>query len=389
MIKWTFIILSIFILGLSITIAKSFYDQFDEWNYHWIAPWSLYNFYRIFTYSFEYLFRTQINLPAIQVLNDVNSITFASTIYALTKLGIPDVLHERELDVTEIADLVDANPEFLYRSMKSLSTRGYFREVRPKIFRNSPFTDILRENHKFSIKDLVVLPMDLQLSSLNNIYNNIKTGKNSFYETHKKDLYQYVKEKGMIKHFTNLMKQEDIWNPAIIIEMNITKCTQIIDLGSIGSGIFMKRILDSNPMLKGILFDSKEVIDQLKEEDWNYYSNRIEFQHGNYFESVPKGDCYMIKNILSSFDDQKALKLLKTIESKMNNHDKIFIIQMNMKENHPDYETSLFDLNMLFFLNGKVRNPKEIEHLIENTSLKVYSIQQTRSNFEILEIIKN
>lgn len=387
MLKWSIIITSIVLSAFSITIAKSFYDQFDEMNYHWIPPWPIYNFYRLFTYSFEYLFRTQINLPALQVMNDVNQVTFSATIYALAKLGVPDVLHERELSVTEISELVHADKEVLYRAMRGVSTRGYFREVRPHIFRNTPFTDILRENHKFSIKDLIIAPMDLHLSSMGNIYNNIKTGVNSFYQTHKKDSYQYIKEKGMTKLFANSMKQSDIINPSIVIEMNTTKCSKIVDIGS-GTGIFMKRILESNPKIKGILFDEKDVIELAKKEDWGELSDRIEFQSGNFFESVPKGDCYMMKNVLSDYNDENALTLLKNIESNMKKGDKIFNIQVSMKEKNDEHEAALFDLTMLYFLNGKLRNPKEMNHLVEKSGLKLNHIIYTRSIFEIDEIIK-
>ena len=49
-------------------------------------------------------------------------------IYIVAKLGIPDILANKPLSITEIAERCNVYTPFLYQIMKALSSIGIFRE---------------------------------------------------------------------------------------------------------------------------------------------------------------------------------------------------------------------------------------------------------------------
>ena len=64
------------------------------------------------------------------------------------------------------------------------------------------------------------------------------------------------------------------------------------------------------PGLRGIVLDLPET-----ERDEAALGDRIEFVEGDFFESVPRGDVYMLSTILHDWDDERAAAILRTIRA--------------------------------------------------------------------------
>jgi hypothetical protein len=56
------------------------------------------------------------------------------SIYVFVKLGVADLLSKGEMDYRQIAEIVDAKPEALYRLLQALDLTGLVVEVRPATF---------------------------------------------------------------------------------------------------------------------------------------------------------------------------------------------------------------------------------------------------------------
>jgi hypothetical protein len=376
--KLALIVITSVVFAVAILIAKAQYDQYDSFPYNWVAPWPLYTSYKAILKFSNWVVKTQLTPPALQVMDDVGMIIMGTAIHAVTKLKVPDALHERELAVKEIAALVGAHEETLYKTMKDLSTKGYFRETKPRSFKNTPMTDILREGHEHSMRDIVLVPQDLFFSSLDNVVGSIKTGKSAFETTHGKDVWSWIREKDMTKPFANSMSSMRIQDRGIVADLNITGCNSVVDIGG-NLGVFLKLVLDSHPGLKGILFDQPEVI-ALVEKD-----PRIQLVGGDFLKEVPQGDCYFIKNVLSDWDDDHVITILKNIVKKMNPQSKLFIV--NIGDNF-DAQTAYLDLTMMYFVTGRTRPVDAFLPLIEQAGLKLTKVTKTRSPSELIQLEK-
>jgi len=160
----------------------------------------------------------------------------------------------------------------LYRSIKAVSTRGYFRETKSNHFKNTPLTDILRQDHLHSIKQLAFVPLELFFTSMDKIYNNIRMNQNSFLETHKIDAYSWIKKNQMTKDFYVAMKEMKILNGPILEDIRMN-CSTIVDIGG-GSGSFLNGVIEKNPQSKAVLFDKEEVIELAKKRS-SFFKNNI------------------------------------------------------------------------------------------------------------------
>jgi hypothetical protein len=133
----------------------------------------------------------------------------------------------------------------------------------------------------------------------------------------------------------------------------------VVDVGG-GNGSLLIELLQRHSGLHGIVFDLPETV-----RDEATFGDRIEFVPGSFFESVPRGDVYVLSTILHDWDDESAAAILRTIHGAAPAEARLLVIDSVVREgNEPEGEKWL-DLLMLALFAGRERDEPQWRALLD------------------------
>ena len=93
--------------------------------------------------------------------------------------------------------------------------------------------------------------------------------------------------------------------------LDTTQCARAVDVGG-AAGAMLFPLLRANPRLKGVVFDLPNVTPSaVTAAQEAGLGDRVEAVAGNFFESVPEGDLYLLKYILHDWDDASCVTILR------------------------------------------------------------------------------
>ena len=158
--------------------------------------------------------------------------------------------------------------------------------------------------------------------------------------------YFWTHPKAM-KEFNDSMTSSSAFsNEAVLNSYHFSTVSRLVDVGG-GQGLLLASILKKYPHMKGILLDVPAVVEEAREIINSYgVAERCERMGGNFFESVPAGDAYIMKFILILGRQGLNLKEFPTSFS-FQKKTLYCLARMLLILNHSD-SPSLLILNLIF-----------------------------------------
>lgn len=139
----------------------------------------------------------------------------------------------------------------------------------------------------------------------------------------------------------------------------------------------------------GIVVDLPNVADRARHAlDANGLGGRVEVIGGDFFDDVPEGDVYLLKQILHDWSDDQCRTILANCARRLAGGGRIFIVEMVIPDDNSPSLASLMDLNMMVMLPGRERALKEYKMLLDASGLKFERVHPTHSPFQIIEASK-
>jgi hypothetical protein len=309
-------------------------------------------------------------------------------VYVAAKLDIADHLRLGAKSIDDLSQLTQSEPEPLYRVMRCLVSLGVFQELENKLFSLNKEAEKLLSDPNNTIKDYVILCGEELYKAAGELLYTVKTGKAGFEHAYGMNYWEYLNINS--KHaaiFNNAMqKGSGLVINEILTHYDFAPYKTIVDIGG-GKGHVVCAILGKYPHLTGVIFDMEHTRESAALYVTNkQLSNRCQIIIGDFFKSVPKeADLYILKVILHDWNDEKALRILKSCKKGMPNNSKLLIIEKLLDENQYIKNTCLSDINMLITLSGKERSFFEYKHLLEQAHFKVLKKIDTTTPFSIIE----
>jgi len=174
------------------------------------------------------------------------------------------------------------------------------------------------------------------------------------------------------------------WLEAVLLWCRFPKCTCLVDIGG-GAGVFLKRVLEINPVTKGILFEQPSIIQNIDPRLFSDFAERIELTAGDFFndKTIPKnGDIYVICRTLLNWSNEDVIRILNNCRKAMSPGAKLIIIDFIIpNHNHLRYQRAVLnDISLFTILNSAIRTKEEWEHIISKTTLKIVRFKITEDN---------
>lgn len=337
--------------------------------------------------------------PQAIVMQLVMGAWVSQTISAVTRLNVPDILHEYGMISAEelvIKHGVDANPQFLERALRACASVGLFTESSEGKFGPTPLSDVLTNNSPVSLKKMTEVFGGSWWKIWSGLPDAIKHGRPQAREQLGMEYWDYCKSNPKeMEDFAEAMRSNSINSLNGILEhCNMSGVESIADIGG-GMGHTALALLRKYPNLKAWVLDLPDLVPIAQRHTMNNEPDlisRINFIGGDMFDSVPRAQVYIMKHIIHDWDDSSCKRLLSNCFNNMEYNGSIICVDAVLS---PLGDTAgiagkFLDIDMMVFNTGKERTLKEWEDLYHITGFRIKDIIPLNDNFgtSIIEGIK-
>lgn len=297
-------------------------------------------------------------------------------VYVAAELGIADRLADGPRSAEELAMLVGADSDHLFRVLRALASIGVFEQRRNGSFALNSLSELLCESVEGSVRDSAIrhgaewswLPWGALLHS-------VRTGEPAFDHALGLSHWEY-----MARHprpraaFGRSMVESTAWiSSALVDAYDFPEQGTIVDVGG-GHGTLLADILQAYPRAAGILLDRKEVVEMARETLSRCgVFDRCQLVPGDFFSGVPEGgNVYILKRIIHDWDDAHAIQILHNCRKAMVNNARMLIVERLLPEESIPSPVKIVDITvMVLYREARERTELEFQKLMAQAGLRL------------------
>jgi len=311
-------------------------------------------------------------------------------VYVTAALGIADELRDNPKTVDELASLVNANPEYLCRLLRSLVSIGLFDQTESGKYALNPLSELLCRGTEGSLWNFAVrhgaawtwLPWGELLQS-------VKTGKPAFDHALGLSHWEYLANHPDVREvFSSSMAESTAQvSDALLHQYKFPQEGVIMDIGG-GYGVLLANILTAYPTATGVLYEQADVVQKAgKTLIQKGLMERCKIISGSFFEKVPPhGDIYILQRILHDWEDAKALQILKNCRKAMRESGKLLIIERIMPDTPVPSPVKIVDITvMVLYGGGRERTEAEFKALLAEANIRMSRIIPLPTSSSMIE----
>lgn len=293
----------------------------------------------------------------------------------VSDLRIGDALADGPQPVADIAANAGVNEDALYRFLRALASEGVFVEDEPRVFGNTPASELLRTDHPDTWCDFAHLFGDVWYRTFADAGDAVRSGESSFPRVFGTDFWAWLEEHpGEGAAFNRAMAGGAEQDVEPLVELEWRDGEIVVDVGG-GNGALLVALLRRRPELTGIVFDLPETArDAESFVADSGVAERCRVVAGSFFETVPAGDTYVLSGILHDWDDEHAAAILRTVRAAATAEARVVIRDAVIPPGNAPHSNKWLDLLMLVLLRGRERTEEQWRRLLDDIDLRVTSI---------------
>jgi hypothetical protein len=282
--------------------------------------------------------------------------------------------------------------------MRALAAEGVLAMDDQQRFALTPLGATLRSDVPGSLHDWALLMLGpVNQDAWREVAHTVRTGQSAFRHRFAMDLWEYrslhpeyakVFDRAMAGFTRTYVEQ-------LLRSYSFATFTTIIDVGG-GDGTLLIRILESNPHIRGIVFDLPHVAARAAQRVRAAgLDMRCTASGGNAFEAVPPGgDAYVLSRVIHDWDDDGARALLLNCRKALAPGGRVLVIERAMPDGahagpSPQSPTlsdiHMTDLNMMVMTDGRERKLIEYQELFAEAGLSFVRIVRTQTAMNVME----
>ena len=303
-------------------------------------------------------------------------------------LGIADVLAEKPMGIDDLARKVDANPDALARMLRALIGRGIFRQRRDGRYDLTPLAKTLRSDTADSMAAFAQFVGSAEdREHWSHCIDAIRTGEAVIPKLRGMEPFDWVATRPDLSEVFNqaMTNFTELALASVTGAYDFTRYRTIVDIAG-GHGRLLAGIVSATPATRGVLFDLPHVVagaEPLLRKHGVF--DRVDVVGGSFFESVPEGDLYVLKNIIHDWSDDKAVQILKTVRAGAHDGSHVLLVESLIPQHDREFATKWLDLEMLVANSGRERTAAEYRELLREAGFEMTRVVPTASLFSLVE----
>ncbi|MBW9117713.1 ubiquinone/menaquinone biosynthesis protein [Rhizobium cauense] len=322
--------------------------------------------------------------PSQQIIRLGLGFAVSQALRVVIELGIPDLLIDGEQSVEKLAAAAMVDAGALYRVMRLLAPEGVFTEVLPRTFALTEMGAALRSDRP-GPQDFVRMINTEAYIAFEQLLHSVRTGKPAFDKVFGSPRFDWLsdhpEQAALFQRAMVALSQGS--NEAVADAYDFAPYTRVVDVGG-GHGQLLSAILARNPHLSGVLFDLPSGVAAARQGAGGDLP-RTDFIAGNFFESVPIGDVYVIKKVIHDWNDQNAELILRRCREAMPANGKVLVLETLVPAGDEPSQIKGIDVIMLAVTGGLERTETQYAELFKAAGLRFERVIGTRGPISILE----
>jgi O-methyltransferase domain/IclR helix-turn-helix domain len=312
----------------------------------------------------------------------------SQAIYVAAGIGVADRLAAGPRPVTEIAEETGTHAPTLYRLLRALADIGVFAELDGRRFALTGLGELLRGDVPGSMRSwAMMLGRPFHLRVWADLAESLRSGEPAFERVHGQSGFEYLRdhpEDGQVLNEAMTAASAQFIAP-VVDSYDFGVFKTVVDVGG-GQGALLAAVLAANPGVHGVLFDQPHVISGAGRplEDAGV-ADRCERVGGDFFDSVPTGDAYLLSNVLHDWDDERCAAILASVREAMNDDGRVLLGEAVLPDAVAPHPAKWIDLEMLVMGGGRQRTEREYRELFHEAGLRLTRVIPTHVMFDLVE----
>ncbi|MFT3776179.1 MAG: methyltransferase [Minicystis sp.] len=324
--------------------------------------------------------------PHLHIINLSWGYLYAAAINAVVEIGVADRLEGEPKSAAALAEELGVQAQPLYRALRLLATVGVFAEGEDGRWHLTPAADLLRTSAPGSMRDAVLmLAHETFWAPAGKLSATIRTGETPFAQIFGAPFFDYFTQNpavGPIFH-RGMAGFSDTENAPIASSYDFSRFRRIVDVGG-GHGGFLIEALKGSPDARGVLFDADHVLREARIEAAGL-ADRCELATGDFFASVPSGDCIILKRILHDWKDETATSILKVCRRALSEGGRVLVVDAVIPRGNDPHPGKELDVLMMASLPGRERTEEEFRKMLAAADLRLERVITTPAALSIVE----
>jgi hypothetical protein len=302
--------------------------------------------------------------PEARVWNLLRGALVTRALAIVADLRVAEALADGPRAVADVASEAGADPDMLHRLLRALASDGVFAEETPRVFRNNAASEVLRREGWNGFAHLFGGVWHRTAGELD------ASGEPTFARTFGTDFWPWLGEHPDERAaFDRAMAEGNVQPVDRLAALDWRGDEVVVDVGG-GNGSLLVGLLERHPGLRGIVFDLPET-----NRDEATLGERCTFVAGNFFESVPRGEVYILSTIVHDWDDERAAAILHTIRAAAPADARLLVIDAVVPAGNEPHGAKWLDLLMLALSDGRERDEGEWRALLTNAGFEPVRIE--------------
>lgn len=330
--------------------------------------------------------------PPLQMLQLISGFWVSRCLYVAAKLGIPDWLKDGPKSAEELAAATGTHAPSLFRVLRALAAVEVLTQTDDRRFGNTPLSETLRSDLPGSLRAFAMTELgEEHYPAWGELMHSVRTGGIAFDKAFGEPVWEFfAKHEANAKIFNDAMSGMTAQaEQALHAAYSFEGINTIIDVGG-GHGGLITSILKRNPNMRGILFDSPQVIEGAKSKlAESGIADRCEVVGGDFFQSVPEGaDAIIMKWIIHDWNDEQSIAIMKNCHRALPENGKLILVEAVVPPGDEMHFAKFIDLNMLVMTGGRERTEEEFRQLYEAAGFRLTRVVPTESPFSVIEGVR-
>jgi SAM-dependent methyltransferase len=324
--------------------------------------------------------------PVWHIVTEASGYLYAAALRAVALLDVADHLVDGPRAAEELAALTGAHGPFLRRLLRYLATRAVFREDEHGRFHLTPAADVLRAGSPRSVRmGVLTATAEPWWLAAGDLVEAVRHGEPAFDRRYGQPFFDHLAANpDMRRQFAEGMAELSAGHVELVTAAyDFPTSGVVVDVGG-GVGGLLLAVLRARPGLRGVLLDHRDVVaatvlGQLGEPD------RWEAVAGDFFDSVPAGDLYLVKNVLHDWSDDRCVRILSNCRRAMRPDGRLLVVDAVIPPGNEPHFGKALDMVMMLLLTGQERTRQEFEALFSRSGFRLTRVLPTGGALTVLE----
>jgi hypothetical protein len=313
----------------------------------------------------------------------------ARALYAAAQLGLADLIGGGTATAQELARKTGTHQPSLVRLMRALGSFGIVTEPEPRHYRLTQLGLALRRTAPASAHAAILtLAGDWQWRAWEHMLHSVRTGEPAMRAAFGNDLFDYLDaHPDSADRFNAAMVGIHGGDGSdVVAAYDFSSIRSIADIGG-GTGVLLTTILQSNPHLRGLLFEQAQTLPEAKSLiAGRGLTSRCDVLAGDFFREIPSGhDAYILSHVLHDWTNKQALAILRNCREAIGARGRLLIVEAVLPAGDAPHPGKMMDLLMLTITGGQERTESEYSKLLARADFRITTVIPLSSDQSIVE----